>query len=125
MGNVLAFVSLLWFIHMLVYMLVSPPASLFLNAYFLWFNTWFPILGEISYGLFSLYLLFCTMKGCFKFGLSVFCMRIYPVKVGETYMDAFLFNLALVLVCTIPVINFCTLAFGGKYLSFEYSTTTL
>ena len=174
-GCILAFVSLLWFVHMLVYMLVSPPASLFLNAYFLWFNTWFPILGhtftppyplsfsttqpfshplshtithilsyaisptripliqhvispplflsylilsylrrgqlrslfplppvshpfshplshllsyhlffsflgEVSYGLFSLYLLFCTMKGCFKFGLSVFCIRIYPVK---------------------------------------------
>ena len=112
-GCVLGFVSVLWVMHMMVYMLPKPPPTLFLNAYFLWFNTWFPILGQISYGLFALYLLFCTIKGCIKFGLACFCVRIYPVKINETHMDAFLFNLGLVLVCTIPVIHFCTLAFAG------------
>jgi hypothetical protein len=31
--------------------------------------------------------------GCFKFGLRILCCKIYPVKVGATYMDSFLFNI--------------------------------
>ena len=112
-GVIFGFISLLWLLHITIYMLPQPSASLFLNEYFLWYNTWFPIFGNVSYALFSLYLLFCTMKGCFKFGLRFICMKVLPVKVGGTYVDAFLFNLALVLFCTIPVIHFCTLAFAA------------
>ena len=112
-GMIFGFISLLWLLHIIVYMLVTPSASLFLNTYFFWFNTWFPIFGNVSYAMFSLYLLFCTITGCFKFGLRMFCCKIYPVKVGQTYMDSFLFNIALVLFCTIPVVHFCTLAFAA------------
>lgn len=112
-GVVFGFITLLWLIHIIVYMLVTPSASLFLNAYFFWYNTWFPIFGNVSYAMFSLYLLFCTISGCFKFGLRMFCFKIYPVKIGQTYMDSFLFNIALVMCCTIPVIHFCTLAFAA------------
>ena len=112
-GIVLGFITLLWIIHIIVYMLVTPSASIFLNAYFFWFNSWFPIFGNVSYAMFSLYLLFCTISGCFKFGLRLFCCKIYPVKVGQTYMDSFLFNIALVMSCTIPVVHFCTSAFSS------------
>ena len=112
-GSILGFVSLLWLLHIIVYMLVSPPATLFLNTYFFWFDTWFPIFGNVSYAMFSLYLLFCTISGCFKFGLRMFCCKIYPVKIGLTYMDSFLFNIALIMFCTIPVVHFCTLAFAA------------
>lgn len=112
-GIVFGFITLLWLVHIIVYMLVTPAASIFLNAYFFWFNSWFPIFGNVSYALFSLYLLFCTISGCFKFGLRLLCCKIYPVKVGQTYMDSFLFNIALILSCTIPVVHFCTLAFAS------------
>jgi LMBR1 domain-containing protein 1 len=112
-GVIFGFITMLWLIHIIVYMLVAPSASLFLNAYFFWFNTWFPIFGNVSYAMFSLYLLFCTISGCFKFGLRMLCFKIYPVKLGQTYMDSFLFNIALVMCCTVPVIHFCTLAFAA------------
>lgn len=112
-GLIFSFITLLWLIHIIVYMLVSPSASLFLNAYFFWYNTWFPIFGNVSYAMFSLYLLFCTISGCFKFGLRMLCFKIYPVKLGQTYMDSFLFNIALIMFCTVPVIHFCTLAFAA------------
>ena len=112
-GILFAFITTLWLLHIIVYMLVTPAASIFLNAYFFWFNSWFPIFGNVSYAMFSLYLLFCTIAGCFKFGLRLFCCKIYPVKVGQTYMDSFLFNIALILFCTIPVVHFCTLAFAS------------
>lgn len=32
--------------------------------------------------------------------------------VGKTYMSSFMFNLALVLLCALPVVQFCTEAFS-------------
>jgi LMBR1 domain-containing protein 1 len=32
--------------------------------------------------------------------------------VGKTYMSSFMFNLALVLLCALPVVQFCTEAFA-------------
>mmetsp|Transcript_1039 Transcript_1039/g.1695 ORF Transcript_1039/g.1695 Transcript_1039/m.1695 type:complete len:103 (+) Transcript_1039:1569-1877(+) len=32
--------------------------------------------------------------------------------VGKTYMSSFMFNLALVLLCSLPVVQFCTDAFA-------------
>lgn len=32
--------------------------------------------------------------------------------VGKTYMSSFMFNLALVLLCSLPVVQFCTEAFA-------------
>jgi LMBR1 domain-containing protein 1 len=35
------------------------------------------------------------------------------MQVGGTYVSSFLFNLGIVLLCTIPLIHFCVVAFAG------------
>ena len=105
-------ISFFWFIHIIVYVYPDPPLALFLNAYFLWFDKWFPLFGVLSVALFTSYLLVCALKGCFKFGLRFLFFQIHPMKVGKTYMSSFMFNIGLVLMCALPVVQFCQEAFS-------------
>jgi LMBR1 domain-containing protein 1 len=105
-------ISFFWFIHIIVYMLPDPPLALFLNSYFLWFDTWFPLFGVLSVALFTSYLLIAALKGCFKFGLRFLFFQIHPMKIGKTYMSSFMFNIGLVLLCALPVVQFCQSAFS-------------
>lgn len=41
------------------------------------------------------------------------CIKVHPMKVGGTYLNAFLFNLGIVMLCTLPLIDFCTQAFAA------------
>jgi len=52
------------------------------------------------------------MKGCFKCGVRFFFVSLHPMKVNATYMNSFLFNLGLVLLCSLPIVQFCTIAFS-------------
>ena len=61
--------------------------------------------------LFSLYLLIIVIKGCFKFGVRFFCFSIHPMKYNGTLMNSFLFNLVLLMICSLPVMQFITEAF--------------
>lgn len=41
----------------------------------------FPLFGTIAYGIVSFYLLWCVVKGNFKFGLRIpLLMTIHPMK---------------------------------------------
>lgn len=105
-------ISLAWIVHICVYVFPSPPASTFLNAYFAWFDKWFTLFGVLSVALFTIYLLFAAVTGCFKFGLRVACISLHPMKLGKTYMSSFLFNTGLVLLCALPVVQFSAQAFS-------------
>lgn len=111
-GILFSIVSLAWLVHIVLYLLVQPAPTGFLNVYLTWFDGWFPMFGDITYAIFALYLLACTIKGCFKFGMRFLCIKIHPMKVGGTFINSFLFNLAVILFCTIPVVHFCTIAFS-------------
>lgn len=112
MGIICSFLSLFWIIHIGLYMLPPKPVVPFLNTYFQWFDIWFPLFGTLSVAIFTVYLLICALKGCFKFGLRFVCIDLHPMIVGKTYMSSFMFNLALVLLCALPVVQFCTEAFS-------------
>jgi LMBR1 domain-containing protein 1 len=112
-GVVAVVVSFFWFLQIVLYMLPSPPVTTLLNSYFTLFDSWFPIFGVLTFAIFAYYLLMCTIKGAFRVGLSLFCIKIYPMVLNGTYTDAFLFNVAMVLVCTIPVVQFCLYAFSN------------
>eukprot|EP00934_Nitzschia_sp_Nitz4_P001707 Nitzschia sp. Nitz4//scaffold19_size178191//72545//74285//NITZ4_001973-RA/size178191-processed-gene-0.286-mRNA-1//-1//CDS//3329540667//1707//frame0 len=105
-------ISVFWTIHILVYVIPGSPWAPFLNSYFEWFDTWFPLFGVLSVALFTLYLLFAAIKGCFKFGLRVACITLHPMRVGKTYMSSFMFNIGLVLLCALPVVQFSQDAFS-------------
>lgn len=117
-GIIAVVLTLAWLIHILIYMLFSPPLDSFLNKYFTWFDQWFPLFGTISVAIFGLYLLLAAAKGNTKFGTRFFLIKVHPMEAHKTYLNAFLFNVALVLLCVLPAVQFCTDAFS------EYSRLT-
>lgn len=106
---IISFFSLL---HIILYMLPAEPVTPFLNSYFLWFqqSVW-GFLGVLSVAIFSFYLLIAAVKGCFKFGLRFLFFQVHPMKLNKTYMSSFLFNIALVCLCALPVVQFSASAF--------------
>jgi len=70
-------------------------------------------LGTAIFAFLSLYLLWCVQKGNIKFGLRIpFVFTVHPMKRDETWMNSFLFNINLVLICSVSVCQFCTKAFS-------------
>jgi LMBR1 domain-containing protein 1 len=106
-------ISIFWILHIIVYVLPGTPWASFLNAYFTWFDGWFPLFGVLSVAIFTLYMLFAAIKGCFKFGMRCGCIQLHPMIYGKTYMSSFLFNIGLVLLCALPVVQFCATSFSG------------
>lgn len=106
-------ISVLWLLQIILAILTTPPQTQFLSTYLLWFDSWFPMFGTVSYAMFSLYLCFCTLAGCFKLGLRISFCKIHPIKFGGTYMNSFLFNIGVLLICTAPLVEFCAVAFSG------------
>jgi len=112
LGFFAVIISFLWLLQIIVYVFPNPPWIAFLNTYFLWFDSWFGLFGILSVALFTVYLLFCAVKGCFKFGLRFMFFKLHPMEVGKTYMSSFMFNIGLVLLCALPVVQFCQNAFS-------------
>lgn len=111
MGFISSIFASLWVCQMVVYMLPNPPWSPFLNTYFVWFDSWFPLFGALSVALFSMYLLVACVKGCFKFGLRFMWFSLHPMKPNGTYMNSFLFNVGIILMCVPAVLQFSVQAF--------------
>ncbi|KAL7543472.1 hypothetical protein ACHAXR_012753 [Thalassiosira sp. AJA248-18] len=112
LGGIVSFIiSMCWVLHIILYMLPKTPVTPFLNGYFRWFDKWFPLFGVLSVAIFSFYLLICAVKGCFKFGMRFLFFQVHPMKLNKTYMSSFLFNIALVLLCALPVVQFSVTAF--------------
>ena len=105
-------ISTVWIIHIIVYIIPNQPLHPFLNSYFAWFDKWFSLFGVLSVAIFTIYLLFAAVTGCFKFGLRVAFIQLHPMKLGKTYMSSFLFNVGLVCMCALPVVQFAAQAFS-------------
>ena len=56
-------------------------------------------------------MLFCVTTGNMKFGLRFFCLPIHPMRIGGTLMNSFLFNVWLLLLCSVAAVQFCYSAF--------------
>lgn len=112
LGGILASIfSLCWVLQTVLYTLPPEPVTGFLNNLFEWFDGWFPLFGTLAVAFFVLYLLLCTIQGCFVFGLRFLCLSFYPMRVGQTYMSSFLFNMSLVLLSALPVVQFAVVSF--------------
>jgi len=107
--------SLLWILQIILYVMITPPASGFLNDFFLMLSTSGvgTFVSIVIFGAFSLYLLLCTMAGSFKLGLTFVFFSLYPMKEGATLMNSMLFNCAIVLLATPAVVSFCASAFAA------------
>lgn len=112
-GLISVCLTILWLLQIFLYLFTQPyPFHPFLNDMLVAMDGVFPLFGVIFYGLFSFYLLLCVIKGNFKFGMRVFILfPIHPMRVGGTLMNAFLFNVLLILICAVSITQFTTQAF--------------
>ena len=121
MGFISSIFSISWFLQTVLYTLPNPPVTEFLIYLFEWFDSWFPLFATLSLAITTLYLLLCAIQGCFIFGMRFLCLSFYPMKVGKTYMNSFLFNMALVLFSSLPVVQFTVVSFRSYA---RYATIT-
>lgn len=106
--------SMLWILHILIYGAIKHNE--FLNTMLIALDDAFPLLGVIAFCIFAFYLLFCCVKGCLKVGVRVACVTIHPLKVGDTLMNAMLFNVGMILLISITVAHFTATTFD-KYIA--------
>ncbi|KAG6771670.1 hypothetical protein POTOM_023052 [Populus tomentosa] len=105
-------VSVAWVAHIIIYLLVDPPLSPFLNEVFIKLDDIWGLLGTVAFAFFCFYLLLAVIAGAMMLGLRLVFITIHPMKWGATLMNSFLFNVGLILLCSISVIQFCATAFG-------------
>ncbi len=113
LGVASAFVSLFWLLHVCLYVFPDPPASSFLNEFFKAMDSAWGLLGTTSFALFCFYLIMCVVKGNVKVGFRLLLFTVYPMKLGGTLMSSFLFNVNLIMLSAVAVIQFCARAFDG------------
>jgi len=106
-------ISATWLIHIFLYLVPRRrPIAQFLNAFFITLDGAWGLFGTVAYAVYSFYLLWCVIKGNFKWGLRIpLLCSIHPMRVGETMMNAFLFNAWILLLASIAVVHFCAQAF--------------
>jgi len=108
-------ISLSWIIHIGVFILPKEPSNQFLNQFFLKLSNVaggaFPLFGVVAYGIWSLFLLVCVVKGNFKLGVRFLFWKVYPMEINGTLMNSFLANTWVILLCSIPTVQFCVRAF--------------
>lgn len=105
-------VSIAWVAHIIIYLLIDPPLSAFLNEVFIKLDDLWGLLGTAAFAFFCFYLLIAVIAGAMMLGLRLVFITIHPMKWGGTLMNSFLFNVGLILLCSISVIQFCATAFG-------------
>ena len=105
-------VSVAWVAHIIIYLLIDPPLSSFLNEVFIKLDSIWGLLGTAAFAFFCFYLLLAVIAGATMLGLRLVFITIHPMKWGATLMNSFLFNVGLILLCSISVIQFCATAFA-------------
>ena len=112
LGVLATIFTLLWIIQFICsyfYRKNGRPGYPFLAKMYIFFNdNDLAFLSFLIFSLLSLYLLFCVIKGNFKFGVRILCCwEIFPMKKDGTYMNAFLFNVTLILLASCSITQFC------------------
>ena len=111
-GALGAMLTLVWLVHIVIFMLFSPPLHPFLNTYLGFFDGFFPLFGTLTIGILALYLLLAASAGAAKFGTRFFLISVHALEPHKTLLNSFMFNVQLVLLCVLPTVQFCTDAFS-------------
>jgi len=117
LGILCASMSVAWILHIIIFILPKKPLNPFLNNLFIDLqnvggqNGGFPLFGILAFTCYSFYLLWACVKGNFKLGIRFGFWRIYPMEIGKTKMNAFLANTWIILLCSVPTVQFCVRAF--------------
>lgn len=94
-------------------MLPKVPPTTFLNQLFIGLSIpGFPLFGIFAFTFYTFYLLWAAVKGNLRLGLRIpFFIKIFPMEINNTMMNAFLFNTWLILLVSIPTLQFAAQAF--------------
>lgn len=112
LGIIGLIISVAWVAHIVIYLLIDPPISPFLNEVFIKLDNVWGLLGTAAFAFFCFYLLLAVIAGAMMLGLRLVFITIHPMKWGGTLMNSFLFNVGLILLCSISVIQFCATSFA-------------
>ncbi|KAG2295005.1 hypothetical protein Bca52824_041674 [Brassica carinata] len=61
----------------------------------------------LRFAFFCFYLLLAVIAGAMMLGLKLVFITIHPMKWGATLMNSFLFNVGLILLCSIRLVHLC------------------
>jgi len=121
LGIVSAILTVLWIVHMIIYMVPRPPIWPMLNQFFEWFDMGFPLFGLIAYLIFTYYLLFAVLAGNVRIMSRIPLVAVFPLKYRDTATSSFLYNTGLMLLSSITIVQFSANAFADyiKYTSID------
>jgi LMBR1 domain-containing protein 1 len=116
LGIISIILTITWIIHIILYVLPSPPLHPFLNNFFVALEEAFgsgnfSLFGVLAFAIYSFYLLACAVKGNFKLGIRFLFWKIYPMELHKTMMNAFLVNTWIIMLTSVPTVQFCAWAF--------------
>jgi len=117
LGVISIILAVTWLLHIILYVLPNPPISSFLNDFFITLEeafgagSKFGLFGVLAFAIYSFFLLAAAVKGNFKLGLRFVFWKIYPMELHKTMMNAFLVNTWVILLCSVPAVQFCAWAF--------------
>ncbi|CAI9756578.1 unnamed protein product [Fraxinus pennsylvanica] len=76
----LLIVSVAWIAHIVIYLLIDPPISAFLNEIFIKLDDVWGLLGTAAFAFFCFYLLLAVIAGAMMLGLKLVFITIHPMK---------------------------------------------
>ena len=112
-GIIASILTILWIIQFCCsyfYRTNGRPGYPFLSYLLIFFqDNSISFLSFFIFSILCIYLLFCLIKGNFKFGVRFLCCwSIHPMKKDKTYMNSFIFNVSLILLGSTAITQFCT-----------------
>ncbi|KEG09404.1 LMBR1 domain-containing protein 1 [Trypanosoma grayi] len=115
-GIVSVLVSVAWALHIFLYNTFG--ATPFLNTLLTELDSAFSLFGIIAYGALVFYLMWITFEGQVRLGMRLVFFQIHPLKPHDTTLNSLLFNIALLLLTSVAVVEFAARSFQ------EYSPWT-
>ncbi|KAH7514627.1 hypothetical protein FEM48_Zijuj11G0109400 [Ziziphus jujuba var. spinosa] len=82
-------VSIAWVAHIIIYLLIDPPLSSFLNEVFIKLDDIWGLLGTVAFAFFCFYLLLAVIAGAMMLGLRLVFITIHPMNVIQFCSTAF------------------------------------
>ncbi|KAK6928844.1 hypothetical protein RJ641_005049, partial [Dillenia turbinata] len=103
-----------WVAHIVIYLLIDPPLSSFLNDAFIKLDDIWGLLGTIAFAFFCLYLLVVVIDGAMMFGLGLVFITIHPMNcIFAFLMHGYnVFQIAFVVLVGLTFVYY--LAFGWR-----------
>jgi LMBR1 domain-containing protein 1 len=102
--------SFSWFLQILLEIFLKGKYP-FLSAVFTSLAGAFPLFGVVAYGVFAFYLMVAIVAGSVRFAGRFFLISMHPMRLNGTMMNSLLFNVMILLVCSVSAIQLCATAF--------------